>query len=290
MTFLKRDIDVSFKLQKGGFGSGFEDTATYSGLRCEVSVNNVSGASLNSLQMRVYGMQESSMNKLSTLGVSVMETDRNIITVTASNSFGGMTQVFQGTIVKAWIDYRGAPEVSLNVEAAAGYYEQVKAVGVNSYKGSTDVATIIESLAKSIDFAFTNNGVSAKLDSPYLAGSAITQIKSCAQHAGIAYDISNGSVQIWPSGESKDDVSLMLSPETGLVGYPVFSNIGIDVQSEFNADISLGRRIQVRSSIPQACGDEWFCKVVRHELASQVVNGPWFTYAQLAKKGWYVAK
>lgn len=290
MAFVSRQIDVSFKLHKGTFAGTNSDTKTYSGLRCEASINNTGGASLNSLQFRVYGMSEQTMNDISTFGVLVMDTERNVITVTASNSKGGMSQVFQGTIAQAWTDYRGMPEASFNVEAYAGFYEQIKAIAVNSYDGATDVATVIKSLAESIGFSFTNNGVTTKLESPYFAGSAVTQIKTCAEHAGIAYDISNGSVQIWPSGESRDDVTFLISPDTGLVGYPTFSNIGIGIQTLFNPDIILGRKLQVKSSIPRACRDDWYCKLVNHELASQVPNGPWFTYAQLAPKGWYVAK
>jgi len=290
MSFRERLIDVSFQLAEGEFGDKLGTTVTYSGLRCEAAINNVHGATLNSLQFRVYGMSENVMNQLSTLGVNIMMVRRNIITVSVSNEYGGMTQAFQGTISNAWIDYRGAPEVSFNVEALAGFYEQVKAIGVNSYKGPTDVATVIQSLAASIGFAFTNNGVTAKLASPYFAGSAITQIKDCARHAGIACDISNGSVQIWPSGGVRDDVTLVISPGTGLVGYPVFSKIGINIQTEYNPDITIGRRLEVQSSIPQACAKDWYCQVSRHELASQVPNGPWFTYSQLAGAGYHVAK
>lgn len=290
MTFAARAIDISFLYASDARGGNGGKEITYSGLRCELSINNASGASLNALQLRVYGMSESVMNSLSTLGVRVTDTRKNIITVSASNDSGGMTQVYQGTIANAWIDYRGAPDVSFNVEALAGFYEQVKAIGVNSYKGPTDVAMVIESLAKSIGFAFTNNGVTAQLASPYFAGSAITQIKDCAQHAGIAYDISNGSVQIWPSGGRRDDVSFVISPGTGLVGYPVFSKTGINIQVQFNPDIAIGRRLEVQSSIPQACGKDWYCQVSRHELASEVPNGPWFTYAALAGDGFHVVR
>lgn len=290
MSFLDRKIDVQFQLANGEFGDGLGNSKSYSGLKCEVSINNVGGATMNSLQLRVYGMSADTMHRISTMGLKILTIPRNVITVTASNLIGGMSQVFQGTIAQSWIDYRGAPEVSFNVEAYAGFFEQIKAIGVNSYKGSTDVATVIESLAKSIGFAFTNNGVTAKLESPYFAGSALTQIKSCADHAGISYDISNGSVQIWPSGESKDNVTFVISPENGLVGYPIFSSTGIDIQTEFNPDMQIGRRVEVISSIPQACGNNWGCQVARHELASQVPNGPWFTYAKLAQVGWNVFK
>lgn len=288
MTFKARVIDVAFNLAEGEFGDSLGNEILYSGLRCEASINNIAGDSLNSLQLRVYGMSESVMGKLSTLGMIPTITRKNIVTVFAGDDSSGRAQVFQGSMSNAWADYRGAPDVSFNVEAYAGYYEQVKAIPVNSYSGSTDVATIIQGLAKSIGYSFRNNGVTAKLASPYLAGSAVTQIKDCANHAGINYDISNGAVEIWPSGGTRDDVSLVLSPQTGLVGYPVFSAVGINVQAEFNTDIAIGRHITVQSSIPQACGNDWYCKISHHEISSMSPGGPWFTYATLAKKAYNV--
>ncbi len=288
MSFAERTIDLTFQLAEGQFGENLGKSVKVSGLRCEVSINNMLGESLNAVQLRVYGMSEARMSQLSTLGIKPGATPKNIVTIEASNSSGGMSQVFQGTMANAWTDYRGAPEVSFNVEAYAGLHEQVKSVAVNSYKGTADVATIIESLATSMGFSFTNNGVTAKLSNPYFAGSAVTQIKDCAQHAGIAYDISNGVVSIWPSGGVRDDVTFLISPGTGLVGYPTFYNMGIAIQTEYNPDIFNGRKFQVQSSIPQACGT-WYCMVARHELSSQTPNGPWFTYAQLVGAGWYVS-
>lgn len=289
MSFAERKIDLTFELAEGQFGDNLGKSVKISGLACEVSINNMLGASLNSVQLRVYGMTESKMNRLSTLGIKPGTTPKNIITVEASNTAGGMTQVFQGTMANAWIDYRGVPSVSLNIEAYAGSYELVKPIAVNSYKGTADVATIIESLAKGMGFGFTNNGVTAKLSNPYLAGSAVSQIRDCAQHAGIAYDISNGVVSIWPSGGTRDDVTFLVSPETGLVGYPTFSSTGLQIQTEYNPLIFNGRKLSVDSSIPQARGT-WYCQIARHELSSEIPNGPWFTYAKLVRDGYYVAK
>lgn len=286
MSFLERNIDVSFQLADDALDGGAGGSFRYTGKRCEASINNVAGASLNSLQFRVYGLPDSVMNKISTLGIKITTTRKNIITISATNNFGGMSQAFQGTIADAWIDYRGAPEVSLNVTAYAGFYEQIKSIAVNSYSGTTSVSSVIESLARSIGFSFVNNGVTAQLESPYFAGSALTQIKDCARHAGISYDISNGIVQIWPSGKSRDDVAFRVTP----VGYPIFSRIGPAIQTEFNQDIILGRRIEVSTSLPQVSGKSWYCQTVRHDISSQVQNGPWFTYSQLTGEGFYVVK
>lgn len=63
MTFKTRSIEASFKLTNGLFGKSLNDTVRFSGLRCEASINSVSGASLNSLQLRVYGMSDAVMNE-----------------------------------------------------------------------------------------------------------------------------------------------------------------------------------------------------------------------------------
>lgn len=288
MSFTERKIDLTFELADGQLYGNLGKSVKVSGLRCEVSINNMLGESLNTVQFRVYGMSETRMSQMATLGIKPGATPKNIVTIEASNNDGGMTQVFQGTMANAWIDYRGAPDVSFNVEAWAGLHEQVTSAAVNSYKGATDVATIIESLATSIGFAFSNNGVTAKLSNPYLAGSVISQIKECAQHAGIAYDISNGMVSIWPSGGVRDDQTFIISSGTGLIGYPTFSSTGISIQVEYNSSIFNGRKFQVQSSIPQACGT-WYCMSARHEISSQIPNGPWFTYAQLVGAGYFVS-
>jgi hypothetical protein len=66
---MERKIDVTFELAEGEFRDKLGKAVTLSGLRCEASINNMLGASLNSLQFRLYGMSESNMNRLSTLGI-----------------------------------------------------------------------------------------------------------------------------------------------------------------------------------------------------------------------------
>lgn len=289
MTFRSRLIDVKFDFYGGSSTSEPTSSVSLSGLQVRASINNIAGDSMNGLQLQVFGMIERDMHQLSTLGIRPETQRRNVVTLQAGDAVRGMAQIFQGTIANAFVDYRGMPDVSLNVEAYAGFFEKVKAVAVNSYKGATDVATIIQSLANAAGFAFVNNGVDVKLESPYFAGSAVSQIQDCARAAGITHDISNGVVQIWPSGYSNEDRILDLSPSTGLVGYPEFTRTGVQVQCEFNPDIVMNRKIRLTSAVPQACG-EWRAQTCRHEISAMDPNGPWFTYVQLVQGGYYVGR
>jgi len=285
MSFIERKIDITFELANEQFNEG-GNVVTVSGLRCTAMVDNINGIANGALQLRVYGMLQADMARVVTLGRKFMVARRNTVTVTAGDDQNGMSQVFRGTIYIGSIDYSGMPEVALNISASSSYYEQITPCAPNSYKGSADVASIIEYLAKSIGFTFRNNGVNKKLSNPYLSGTAISQINDIAQAAGIACAIENGEVAIWPNGGVRDNEVIEVSKETGLVGYSEYSEMGIHVKTLFNPNLKNGRKVMVKTDLPQGSGD-WYCQVVRHDLSAQMPNGPWFTTAQLTTEGMY---
>ncbi len=287
MTFVTRHLDIQFALaadNPGGatFASG-GNLLTLNGLRVEAQLDTRLGDSPNVLTCRIYGMRQEDMNRLDTIGQAIMQSKRNVVRLFSRSGAGAQILVFEGTIANAGVDYTRMPEVCIQVDAFAAFTEAGRAIAVNSYKGPTDVASIVEALAKSIGFSFKNNGVTTKLSNPYLSGSAIKQIRDVCKAAEIFYDISNGSVEIWAVGQSRDNVTFVLSPETGLVGYPEFDAVGIKIKCEYNPDIILGRKIQIKSSVPQANG-VFTVRIARHELASESPSGPWFTYALLAQE------
>lgn len=287
MTFQTRHIDIQFALASDNPGGSTYQSGgnllSLTGLKVEAQLDTRLGDSPNALTCRVYGMRQEDMNRLDNIGQKIMTSKSNVVRLLTRSGNQSQLLAFEGTIANAGSDYSRQPEACLSIEAYAAFTEAGRAIAVNSYKGPTDVATVVESLAKSIGFAFRNNGVTSKLASPYLAGSAIKQIRDICKAAGVFYEIQNRSVDIWAVGKSRDDVTFELSPETGLIGYPEFDAIGIKVKCEYNPDIILGRRIQVKSSLPQASGT-FITRIVRHELSSETPGGPWFTYALLAQE------
>lgn len=276
MSYVERKINVEFQLGTGKFGEELGDTVSLSGLRCEAVIENAGGILLSNLHMRIYGMKESDMNQLNTLGLLQGLVAKNLVKVTAGDDVTGMNLAFQGTISTAYTDYTSAPEVPLYVEANSNYFERIKPAAANSYRGSTDVATIIEAIATSIGFTFKNNGVTTKLSNHYLCGTAINQIKDCAEAAGIGCAIENGSVEIWPDGSVRDDVEIDVNPSNGLVGYPMFWRLGIIFRCLYAPDIIRGRKINIQSALPQASGT-FYAQTITHEISSLMPNGPWFT-------------
>lgn len=284
MTFVKRRIDVTISLGTGQFGDTLGPEVTLSGLRCKATVVSYNGDAQGQLQLRLYGLPLQMINQLTTIGPIMQERRNNRILVAAGDDGGAMSTVYQGTIDSAFGEFQGAPEVVFNITALAAAIQAVKPVNALSYRGPTDVAMIMQSLATTMGFAFENNGVQVQLSSPYFAGTAYQQTKACAKAANIYFTIDRGTLSIWPKTSNRSGDPIQISMATGMVGYPIFSGNGIVLTTQFNPDLILGGQVNVTSSLTVANG-VWNVFSVVHELESETPNGTWFSQVQCYRIG-----
>lgn len=287
MSLLERKMAITFTLGEGAFGeSGHPDdnTVTLSGQRMIAKIVKAGGNSMGTASLDIFGMTPSVMNRLSTLGMAITLVRRNTVAVLAGDDDVGLGLVFEGTITDAWVDTQSAPEVSFHVEAHTGLIEAVKPVPAVSYTGSTDVATIMSSIATQMGRTFENNGVNVKLQSPYYWGSARSQAQDVANHANIEWVLDNNKLAIWPKGGFRGGAAPLISPQTGMINSPAFTSKGISVATLFNPSIGFGSKIVVDSFLVPARG-EWIVYSLDHDLSANAPGGPWFTRIGAARPG-----
>jgi len=286
MSFKRRQIDVTIQLGEGQYGEDGFDTVKLSGLRCQVDIALAGGISKGALNLRVYGLTMSMVNKLSKVGRQINDVRNNVVSIEASNEAGGMSKVFEGSIFSAWADFNGSPDVCMNIEAAAGWFEANKSVAAISIKGGMKVATFIEGLAKSMGLGFEGNGVQAVMPTAYFPGTAWDQLLAAVQMTGISYsfDQTNGVIALWHKGHYRSDSGTIpiISAETGLIGYPKFNDQGITLTTEFNPGIMSGGLIEVRTSLDPAAGF-WIVNLISTNLSSEMPGGPWFTTMECSR-------
>lgn len=290
MTLRRRRIDVTFQLgpttsasdptvtTNPTFAEG-GNTVTLQNHRASATIKQAGAASMAEAQVRIYGMTPSLMNQLSTLGRVRLAQARNTISVSAGNDEDGMAVVFQGTITTAWADFKSAPEVPFHVLAQSGMAAALTIVPAASFTGAADVATLMSGFATQMGFAFENNGVTARLASPYFPGALLRQAQSCAQAAGIDMVIENNVLAIMPRGVARGGQIPLLSPSTGMVGYPSFTGNGIGVQCEYNPNVTFHGLIQVESDLPPANG-RWRIINLLHDISAETPGGPWFSFME----------
>lgn len=275
--FTKKRLTLTITTGTGEHGDTVGETVTVSGLRMSADMVHSIGDGMGTLQLRVFGLKEDVMNRLTSVGViNTAFKLANTVRLDAGDEENGMQWIFQGMVYDAWADYDSAPDVSFNILAYAGMEALLKPVSAISFKGSADVAEIMAGLAKTMGLGFEDNGVTVKLSNPYFAGTALMQVRACAQAADIWHKVELGTLVIWPKGAGRAGAVPLISPATGMVGYPSLSSKRVAVRMMFNGTVRLGGKVQVESSITRASGT-FNIYDISHSLSSETPGGPWFT-------------
>lgn len=258
-SFVNRKIDLAIRLASSvgtnvpnKFAASGSDEITVSGLRTSVQIQNSGAAAGSMAQVSVWGLNRSVMNQLSTLGMVINMVPRNVLTVTAGDDASGMSTVFVGTILQAWGDYSGSPDVPFRFECQAGAAEAVIPYPATSYDGSTEVSVILSAIAGRMGWGFENSGVNERLASPYFSGSAMQQVRTVAEQANINASLINNTLCIWPryAAREQGSIPLLSPPPVGqMVGYPSFTQQGILIKNIFDPRITFGGQVKVESSI-----------------------------------------
>ncbi len=284
-SFTKRRIEIAIKLaadtktnQPAKFSESGTDTVTLSNFRISARIQNAGAPAGSTATVEIFGLGESLMNQLSTLGLVFNMVPKNTITISAGDEQNGMSIVFVGTVMVGYADYNAQPNVPFHIEANSILADAVAPATASSFTGSTAVADIMGGFARQMGLTLENNGVDVKLSNPYFAGNIRTQMRACADHANINAEVINGStLAIWPKGGSRTGGQIpVISARTGMIGYPSYTQQGIIVRSIFNPQVTFGGLIKVESRV-KAVNDvgQWAVNNLNLALDSQVPKGKW---------------
>lgn len=276
MAFVERLINVQFTLGTGTFGTTGSNTVTISGLRISATLNIVAAPSMAQAQCRIFGMTLSQMNDLSAVTTQAFRLRKNVLTLSAGDATNGMSVVFIGIVTDAWADLNAAPDVAFNVFSQTGLDNALAPAVPTSYPGQVNAADVMQTLATQMGYGFQNNGVSVIMATPYFPGTPRDQVMRCAETAHIDWVIDKNVLAIWPQGSNRGAANVVISPETGMVGYPTYMSNGISLKTLYNPNIEICKTVQVKSQLDVASRD-WIVQSVSHTLESNVPNGAWFT-------------
>jgi hypothetical protein len=233
-------------------------------------------------EIAIWGMPLSLMNQLTTLGNDINSAGKNFITIIAYEEGQVPQSVFKGTILVAFADLGSQPQSCFRVSALVGYYEQLMNAEPTSAPGSQDVAQLFKQIAGKAGLQFEDGGVNVKVMNPYLWQSPRIQMKMLGQMAGVSWDIDRGILSIWQSPQARPGAPVEISPTSGMVNYPRFTQSGIEVVTIFNANYKFGGTVKVKSELTPATGS-WYIYHLGHELDADIPNGKWFSTLSCSK-------
>lgn len=285
-TFQSRHLDITFKLASGEFDDAKgADAVLISGLRVSAEIE-VAGGGFASANIMIFGLSQSLINRLTTLktmNAAASIDTRNKVMIETVDEKGYKTFVFEGGIITAMADYNSAPDVPFIITAMALYDARLRVIKPKSYKGAVPAASIMRDLAGEAGLAFENNGVDVILRDVYLSGSVFDMIVAVADQANIDTYIDGGVFAITKKNEPRTQHdAIVMAADSGLVGWPVPTDIGCDCTALYSPSYRIGSKILVISEdVPVAAGERYIYRMV-HRLESEMPHGSWFSMMALS--------
>lgn len=283
MSLLQRKIDVTITLGTGDFGDGKGNAVTLSGYRVYAAIQKFGNPTADSAEIRVYGISDTLIKTLTRLGKPLEYPRNNTVSVSAGDDVSGMSVVYAGQIFNAYGDFDGAPDVCLLITAFVGLTDSSKPVAPISFAPGASASVIAAQIAAQMGQSFINSGVNVTIPGSFYApGSSQNQLDKLAQAGNFHYTTSGGSsgssVVIWPKGASQGAMGPLISPSTGLVGYPKYSDAGIEIRALYAPGMALSAPFILESS--QVTKSTWYVLHLDYELEANNPdsNNPWFMH------------
>ena len=271
--FSIKTVRITIQLRKGEFEGG-GNTVIIEGLPVNVTVTKQGGEAKNKASVTVDNLKLETATQLTTLAFKRLETYNNVIQIDAGSQGAELSTIFIGEITSA-VPVMSDSKLSLKIEALAGYYPALIPSTPTSVQENTTVEKLMKQFADEAGYSFENKGITASIANSVFVGSPVEKAKTLARQADVDLLIDDNKFIIQPFEAPKEGQIPLLSKGTGLIGYPSFSNEGINCKSVFNDKLKVGSYFKLESVLPHASG-EWQITKVEHRLEAYTPNsGTW---------------
>lgn len=268
----QRSLRFEFVNETSSFDKAGNNQISLSNVKATVSCHSSGNLFGTQVNVSIFGLGLDLLAALSAKAMGLFGTDTERISM---KIFVENTAIFVGYMTSSIANMNSVPNSALIITATANADLQNKAVSPFSFSGSTPVADVITAICKSAGYSPYITGLNGLVvTNPHYEGSVFDQLQSICDHMSIAMSVTPPSITFWPQNSTKDEIKPLISPDYGLIGYPVFSNGGVMFQTQFSTLLTTGRNIQLDTSLPHASG-VYKLTSVTHELSSWLEDGPW---------------
>lgn len=248
-----------------------------SGLQVRCSIVNGNGAISPTANIQIYGLHLDNMKKLMRVQWNTMSAILNTVRIEAGEQGGTLTRVYEGNITFAKIDMSNAPNVFLNIESQSAIVDSLTAADPIKFDANLDAAFMIETIAKQMGYQFENNGATKiMVDSSTYEGSNLNKIQKIAAAANFDLYTEQNLIAICPKGGARKLKIPVITPTTGLVGYPIPDIRGVSFKCFYDPNIRFGGIITIKDSIIDVCNGDWRIYGATTILEANVPDGAWF--------------
>lgn len=267
----QKTLKTTIILGEGEFAGG-GNTKIFEGYATTCQVTKAGLPEKNSAEVRIHGLKMADMEQLTFLSFLPCEYRKNHILIEAGDKGEELSVVFKGDITAASADFSTAPDVVMKFQALTAGWSVLIADSPTSVQGEATAASLIEQFAKQAGFNFVNEGVTESVRNATFNGSPVQKAQAVADEIGAELLMDDETWTLQPWGKPRGD-AVLLKAESGLIGYPSFTQDGISCECFYNPRLQLGGQVKIESIVPRATG-YWKITKLSHDLAAYT-NGRW---------------
>ncbi len=143
-----------------------------------------------------------------------------------------------------------------------------------SMKGDATVKNIMSKLAKAAGYKLECD-ITDTINNVYIQGSVMQQIYFTAKAVNARVIVDNDVLIVLKNKEARKGKSVLINKDTGLIGYPVFSNQGVMFSCLYNKDLRQQGLVTLETIVPKAKGTWKIIKLSHALTANSPQGGDW---------------
>lgn len=275
----RKVIRITITLRDGEevFDSSGNNSISSSGLAVSCNLAYGNGAITPTAQITIYGLALEKMLKLMRVQWNTMNALLNTIRVEVGEEGETLKIAYEGNITQATIDANSAPDIPLIITSQMAVVENMKAAEpyTSPKDQEIDAADIIKELCAKIGYEFENNGATHIVTNYTVEGSDLEKIKTIALQCDFDIYVEQKLIAICPKGGNRNIRIPILTPATGLQGYPVPDIRGLSFICLYDPAIRFGGIVRIADSIITVCNADWRIYGMSAQLEANIPNGKW---------------
>lgn len=275
----KKIIRVTLTLKDGTetFTAQGDNRLTSTGLAISTAITYGNGAISPTAQITIYGLPLDRMNKLFRVQWNTMQSILNMVKVEVGEQGGQLTVAYEGNITFATVNMDGAPNVSLVITSQMAVVEKMRFSDpfIIAKNTEIDAAKVVEQLSQEMGYQFENYGVTHILTDTTLNGSNLEKIEKLAQMCDFDLYIEQGLIVICKKGQARSLKIPVISPTTGLIGYPAPDQRGIMFSCIYDPVVRFGGIVTIKNSLVNIANADWRIYGLVATLEANIPQGKW---------------
>lgn len=324
LSFSRKQISITFNI---ALPDGSTDSLTLeSDYRIKAIVSHAGMSVGSELELEIWGMSLNDMNRLSYVAnypnaqnPRTVDQSNSTVIVRVGNYGEPLTTLFMGLMVEGYADLNGGEPV-FRAHAMTSVLLAAVVPDPISYRGPRSVVSILSDICTAAGFQLIDHGGWGRhstLHNHYAEGTTLDQISGTIEACGGTFNLvpayvpqvsgqipMRGTVEVWGptyGGVAKNKTEQtvpIISPKTGLVGYPTYNRAGISFACFLRPDIAYYQPINLEKSDTPAgwiagsgglnrqgqriatgpWNGLWLPVSITHEVTAEIPGGNWHTF------------